>query len=74
VGWMNGDYYIFVPCGAGLIRKSMAQHDRLRYGLGWISAALRKSGVHTQGSEWSAEDWTGLASPVGGQVQSNGGN
>jgi len=56
VGWMNGDYYTLVPCGAGLIRKSVAQHDRLRYGLGWISAAVGKSGVHTGRSATTTTD------------------
>jgi len=41
----------------------------------WRSAVLDVCyiGVY-QGSEWSAEDWTGLASPVESQVWSGGGN
>jgi len=35
---------------------------------------IKDANTNVQGSEWSAEDWTGLASQVESQVQSNGGN
>jgi len=55
LNWVNG-YYILVSCGACGIRISVARHDKLRYRLGWITAIVGKSGVHTGRSATTTTD------------------
>jgi len=52
------------------IGKDKPEDDRLvlRFTGGWVSDKLLSVQGVDQGSEWSAEDWTGLASPVESQV------